>query len=112
MRDLTTILYDTALLVSGFSLGDPSEYANKIYRLLALGLSLDPDSDQPAPAAADADTEMPALEETAASNLEDVVSPFFLPFLSSVLTSRSNRTEWVENGGEAARRRFFFAHNR
>ena len=40
VRDLVWLLYDTALLVSGFSLPDPAAYASRIHNILALGFGL------------------------------------------------------------------------
>ncbi|KAI8828468.1 heat-shock protein 90 [Chytriomyces cf. hyalinus JEL632] len=72
VKDLTYLLFETALLASGFSLEDPSGFAGRIHRMIKLGLSID--EEEVAEVAADnSASDMPALEEVEGSTqMEEV----------------------------------------
>jgi molecular chaperone HtpG len=67
VRDLVYLLFETSLLASGFSLDDPSTFAERIGRMIKLGLSIDATD-----AAEDAVEDVPPELEDAESKMEEV----------------------------------------
>merc|ERR1719445_2943435 len=73
VQDLVLLLFETALLSSGFALEDPAIHSQRIHRMIKLGLGIDEDETiaEPLDAATD---DMPPLEGDAedASRMEEV----------------------------------------
>ena len=79
VKDLIWLLFDTSLLTSGFSLDDSSQFANRIHRMIKLGLSIEDDK---------IDEEMPELIV--------IIYSFFILFRRKInqLKERKLRTKW------------------
>ncbi|KAF9399928.1 heat shock protein 90 [Mortierella sp. AD011] len=68
VKDLTLLMYDVALVVSGFSIEKTDTFADRIHRMIKLGLAIDEDEE-------DSTSDMPALEAedvVEASEMEEV----------------------------------------
>ncbi|XP_073434100.1 heat shock protein HSP 90-alpha [Dendrobates tinctorius] len=73
VKDLVILLFETALLSSGFSLEDPQTHANRIYRMIKLGLGIDEDDVVTEDLTTPATEEMPPLEgDEDSSRMEEV----------------------------------------
>merc|ERR1712168_365596 len=74
VKDLVMLLYETALLASGFGLEDPQIHAGRIYRMVKLGLGLDEDIEADVAEEVAGDDDMPPLEgdDEDASRMEEV----------------------------------------
>jgi molecular chaperone HtpG len=63
VKDLTMLLWDTALLTSGFSLDDPNTFASRIHRMIKLGLSIEDTGASSSGPEAMETSDVPPLEE-------------------------------------------------
>jgi molecular chaperone HtpG len=69
-KSITQLLFETSLLVSGFTIEEPTGFAERIHKLVSIGLNVD---EQPEEAAADAPAEeVPAANGSAESAMEEV----------------------------------------
>jgi molecular chaperone HtpG len=64
VKDLVTLLYETSLLASGFTLELPQQHAERIFRMIKLGLGIDEEDavESSSAAAGDSASDMPPLE--------------------------------------------------
>nr|UNE55968.1 heat shock protein 83 [Paroster macrosturtensis] len=72
VKDLVILLFETALLSSGFTLDEPQVHASRIYRMIKLGLGIDEEEPMATEEVAAADAPIVECESEDASRMEEV----------------------------------------
>jgi len=74
VKDLVWLIYETALLGSGFTLDEPASFASRIHRMIKLGLSIEDEAADEETAADKPADDLPPLEDESAegSRMEEV----------------------------------------
>jgi len=71
VKSITQLLFETSLLVSGFTIDEPVHFAERIHKLVSLGLNIDEDVETEQEAKTGTD-EAPAAEAAGESAMEEV----------------------------------------
>ena len=71
VKSITQLLFETSLLVSGFTIEEPASFADRIHKLVSLGLNLDEEEEEASEDAPAAGDDAPAAE-TGDSAMEEV----------------------------------------
>lgn len=72
VKDLVTLLFETALLSSGFTLDEPQVHASRIYRMIKLGLGIDEEEPMATEEVSAADVPVVEGESEDSSRMEEV----------------------------------------
>ena len=70
VKSITQLLFETSLLVSGFTIEEPASFAERIHKLVSLGLNIDEDTETSDEKAAEESA--PAAAATGESSMEEV----------------------------------------
>lgn len=72
VKSITQLLFETSLLVSGFTIEEPAGFAERIHKLVSLGLNVDEEAETTEEKAAEEEEATPAAETAGESTMEEV----------------------------------------